>query len=48
MNVKTITDSQQQPQGPKSSQKEINNQIDLQNSVLSPPKVPSLEALALD
>ena len=32
----------------KSSQKEVNNQTDLQNSVLCPPKVPSLQVLGLD
>ena len=33
--------------GSKSSQKEVNNQTDLQNSVLCPPKVPSLQDLGL-
>ena len=33
--------------GPKSSQKEVNSQVDLQNSVLGPPKVSSLQVLGL-
>ena len=31
MNAKTLTHSQQQPQAPKVHQKDVNNQIDLQN-----------------
>ena len=45
-NVKTLTHSQQQPQGPK-FHKKVNSQIDLQNSVLVPPKVSSLQVLGL-
>ena len=33
--------------GSKNSQEEVNSQIDLQNSVLCPPKVSSLQALGL-
>ena len=33
--------------GSKSSQKEVNSQIDLQNSVRGPPKVSSLQVLGL-
>ena len=48
MNVKTLTYSQQQAQGPKTDKKEVNNQSDLWNSVLCPPKVPLYRFLVFD
>ena len=47
MNVKELTHSQQQPQAPKNSQKEANNQTNNQNRFLCPPKVPSLQIIGL-
>ena len=44
-NTHTLTTT---PTGSKSSQKELNSQIDLQNSVLDPPKVSFLQVLGLD
>ena len=47
-NVKTLTQSQQQPQGPTTYKKEVDNQIDNQNhNALCSPKVLSLQALGL-
>ena len=45
MNVKVLTHTTTTTTGSKSSQKEVNSQIDLQNSVLSLLKVSSLQVL---
>ena len=47
MNVKNSHTLTTTTTGSKNSQKEANNQTSNQNSVLCPPKVPSLQALGL-
>ena len=46
-NVKTLTHSQQQPQGPKTYKKKSTNRLTIRINVLCPPKIPSFQALHL-